>query len=374
MAWASGIPRRRGAMVVHRPIGMAAPVQIDGSAGEGGGQVLRTSLALSVLTGRPLAITKIRATRSPPGLRPQHLKAVQAAAMVSGGRVEGARLGAVEIFFVPRRVCGGRYRFEIGTAGATSLVFQTLFVPLSFADGPSQVTVAGGTHVPWSPCFEYLAMQWLPAVRGAGYRGSLRLESAGFYPRGGGAIRGDVLPAGELLPMNLMDPGTLQRIRGASVTCGLDTRIAIRQRLRAMERLENVNVPVDIELGSLHGRSPGSVLVLFAELSRTRLCAFALGARGKPAGRVADEAVDELLRALDSHAACDRYLADQLLLPLACVPAASHLSTAEVTPHLLTNAHVIRKFIPIEVHVSGEPGKPGEVWVIGTDVRAAPSA
>ena len=170
-------------------------IQIDGSMGEGGGQVLRTALSLSVITGQPVTLTHIRQGRSKPGLMAQHLKAVDAAAAISRASVEGAALGSTQLRFEPGEIRSGRYRFEIGTAGSTLLVLQTIFTPLSLASSASSIIIYGGTHVSWSPSFHYVDLMWLPTLRRMGFDAQLKLDLAGFYPPGGGRISATIRPA-----------------------------------------------------------------------------------------------------------------------------------------------------------------------------------
>jgi RNA 3'-terminal phosphate cyclase (ATP) len=353
-------------------------VHVDGSMGEGGGQVLRTSLSLSILTGRPVRLAGIRARRARPGLRAQHLKAVEAAAAVARAQIEGATLGSDSLFFEPRGIHPGRFSFDIGTAGSTSLVLQTILVPLSFATAPSTVVLSGGTHVPWSPCFHYLDLHWLPHLRRIGFDARLTLEQAGFYPRGAGRVRAEVTPLlpppASLGPLRLVERGPLLGIRGISAVARLDRRIAERQKRRALERLESLGRETAIEIVDLPAGSPGTFLLLLAEFQRTQVCYCGLGARGKPAERVADEAVDGLLSFLAGDGAIDPWLADQLVLPLALVAADSELRTAAVTGHLLTVADVVKLFLPARIEIAGEPGHPGLVRIRGLKLPvSAPS-
>jgi len=205
-------------------------IEIDGSIGEGGGQVLRSSLALSLVTGQALHIKNIRSRRPKPGLMPQHLKAVQAAAAIGMARTEGSHLGSQSLVFEPRGIRSGRFDFDIGTAGSTSLVLQTILLPLSVAKEPSSVTVRGGTHVPWSPCFHYLDLHWLRYMRAIGFNVQLAMELAGFYPQGAGIVHAVVQPTTQILPLRLTERGTLKRIHGISAVSNLDVSIAERQR------------------------------------------------------------------------------------------------------------------------------------------------
>lgn len=339
-------------------------IAIDGRMGEGGGQVLRSALTLSLLTGQPVQFTHIRANRSKPGLGFQHLMAVQAAARIGRAQIRGDRAGSQELSFVPGPAVPGEYHFDIGTAGATSLVLQTILLPLALAEGPSWIGITGGTHVPWSPCFHYLDWHWRALLARAGVCFELEMPLAGFYPQGGGLIRA-ALPGGARLDgLQLPERGRLSRVRGLSAVANLDEAIAVRQRNRAVRQLQALECPVDIALAALPAHSRGTALVLLAEFEHSQVCCFALGARGKPAEQVADEAVEELRAFLATGAAVDRWLADQLLLPLACAARPSVLRTAEVTPHLLTNAEVIRKFLPVRIDIDGAAGAPGTLRIV----------
>lgn len=345
-------------------------VEIDASFGEGGGQILRSALALSVITGKSIQLTRIRANRPQPGLRPQHLKAVEAAARISGARIEGAALDAQTLRFEPAGLQSGRYDFDIGTAGSASLLLQTLCLPLSFADGSSRLVLTGGTHVPWSPCFHYLQWQWLPALAEAGYHVACRLGRAGFYPRGGGVLHADIAPARPRVPLRFTRRGRLLRVRGLSAVGRLDRSIAERQRERALERLLDLAVPVEIAVDEVAAASPGTFIVLQAEFEGGRCCASALGARHKPAEQVADEAVAELRADIDSGGAIDAWLADQLLLPLAFVPGRSELSVSRISRHLLTQAELLGRFLPVVVEIEGGLDAPGRVRIEGTAGRS----
>jgi RNA 3'-terminal phosphate cyclase (ATP) len=338
-------------------------VHIDGALGEGGGQVLRTALSLALITGSPIEIINIRARRAKPGLRPQHLRAVEAAATVAHAQVEGNRIGSEALRFIPGEVAAGQYHFDIGTAGATSLVLQTLYLPLAMAPRPSAVRVTGGTHVPLSPCFHYLDLNWRWHLARAGIALTLTLERAGFYPPGGGIVRAAIEPAAGVRALRLERRGALRALRGISASARLPEHVAERQRAQALARLAERDLHARIEMLHLEAPSPGSMLLLLAEFEGTRACYFALGERGKPAERVADEAVDAMLGFLESDGAVDTYLADQLLLPLALAQGASRMGTARITEHLRTNAAVIRQFLPVEVEIGGALDEAGTVHI-----------
>jgi len=338
-------------------------IEIDGSIGEGGGQVLRSSLTLAALTGQALHINNIRAQRRQPGLRPQHLKAVEALARICGGAVEGWEIDSQEITFHPGEIRPGKYHFDIGTAGSTSLVLQTLLLPLSKAGETSTVTITGGTHVPWSPCYHYLDLHYLPFLWKMGWDVELRLEQAGFYPRGGGRIRAAIGPVQAITPLRLVERGKILAIRGISAVADLKREIAVRQRRQVIGRLGRRYPLSDIRLLELTAPSPGTFILLLAEYERSQVCYSALGEKGKSAEKVADEAVSEFEAFVATDGVIDPYLADQLLLPLALAQGPSELRTSRVTQHLLTNAEVIRAFLPVEIAIEGSLDEPGTVRV-----------
>jgi RNA 3'-terminal phosphate cyclase (ATP) len=340
-------------------------IKLDGAMGEGGGQVLRSALSLSLLTGQPFRLSRIRANRDRPGLRPQHLAAVQAAAQVAGAEVRGDRVGSEAIAFAPGPVRPGDYFFDIGTAGATSLVLQTLLLPLAQAPDRSSVAIRGGTHVPWSPCFHYLDWQWRPPLSRIGVPFELAMTMAGFYPQGGGELQARIPGGARPGPLSLTERGPPCAVRGLSAVANLPREIAERQRRQALRRLRILlpDMEPEVTVEELPAASRGTVLLLLAEYESGRACCFALGAHGKRAERVADEAVDALAAFLRSDGAVDPWLADQLLLPLALADGSSELRTSEVSTHLLTNTEVIRLFLPVAIDVDGREGGPATVTV-----------
>jgi RNA 3'-phosphate cyclase len=347
-------------MISHVSEGL---ITIDGSLGEGGGQVLRSSLALSLITSKPFTIVNIRKRRAKPGLMPQHLKAVEAAAAVGTARVEGAQLGSQSLTFEPSGVKSGKYHFDIGTAGSTTLVLQTVLLPLSFAGGDSAVTVTGGTHVPWSPCFHYLERQWLHYLRKIGFHIELRLDQAGFYPRGGGCVRAAIHPIPSVHPISLLDRGALKRIRGISAVANLDINVAERQKAQAITRLGELSHFAEIEIVQLRSPSKGTFLLLIGEFENSQCCFCGLGALRKRAETVADEAVGEFLEFLATDGAMDHYLADQLILPLACARGVSEIRTSKVTQHLTTNASIVKMFLPVHIEIEGQIGQAGSMRI-----------
>lgn len=343
-------------------------IEINGAIGEGGGQVLRSALSLSILTGKPVHIENIRSRRAQPGLMPQHLNAVDAAAAVSKAHVEGATRGSTSLLFEPGEIHSGRYKFDIGTAGSTSLVLQTIFLPLSRARSASSVIITGGTHVPWAPCYHFLGWHWLEMMRKIGFSAEISLDQAGFYPHGGGRITATIRPATGLNPLHMVERGNLIHLHGLSAVANLNIDIAERQKRRALGRLQPQFSNVRIKIDKMPSRFKGTVLLLMAEFEAdngyAQCCFYSLGQLGKPAERVADETLDAFFEFIFTNAAADQYLSDQLLLPLAFAPGESQIRTSQVTQHLLTNAEVIRSFLPVEIVIQGEPGQPGFIRII----------
>jgi RNA 3'-phosphate cyclase len=339
-------------------------IEIDGSQGEGGGQILRSSLSLSLITGKPVSITNIRARRPKPGLRAQHLKSVEAAAAVGQADTEGATFGSQSLIFNPLGIYAGQYQFDISTAGSTSLVLQTIFTPLSLVDQPSRITITGGTHVKWSPAYHYLRMQWLPHMHRIGFRGDLTLDLAGFFPQGGGRIRAEIQPSDPRTSLSLTERGDLQQIEGLSAVSNLPESIAIRQQRQALRRLAGVGCPMEMDIIHLPSKSKGTMIILKAVFEKSQACYVGLGERGKPAEKVADEAADALLAFLITNGVIDEYLADQLLVPLTFATEISEFRTSKVTQHLITNAAVIHAFTSASIEVIGKIGEPGLVRVV----------
>jgi RNA 3'-terminal phosphate cyclase (ATP) len=321
-------------------------IPIDGAVGEGGGQILRTALALAAATGQGFEMTRVRAGRPRPGLRPQHVACVRAAAMACGARVGGAFDGSPDLRFEPGPIVPGAFRFEIGTAGAAALLLQTVIPPLATAAGPSRIEATGGTHVPASPSFHYLASHWASVVLGLGLRAELALVRAGFHPRGGGEIRAEVAPWSRPASLVMEERGALVALRGVSGAARLKGDVAKRQRdavqalLWETRRLEATWQVFD----PLPAASPGSFLLVEALFEKSRAAFGALGERGVRAELIGDRMARRLLKFLDGEGAVDAHLADQLAMPLALAGGGGRITTSEVTRHLETVAEVLRLF------------------------------
>jgi RNA 3'-terminal phosphate cyclase (ATP) len=336
-------------------------IQIDGSYGEGGGQILRTALAFSGILKKPLKVHHIRAGRKNPGLQPQHLTAVEALAKVTKSQIEGAKFGSDTITFIPGNIIPGDYKFDVGTAGSVTLLLQALMLPLCCAPGTTRLTLVGGTHVPWSPPFHYLHGILLPILRSMGICVEATLERWGWYPRGGGILHLEIEPAKELKPISLVNKGRLKKIRGISAISHLPRQVGERQKDEALRRIaEGLKMDAEIEvLYDVPAYSAGSFFFLVAE-SEGAIAGFSsLGKRGKRAEDVAKEAVDSLKEYAESDGCIDPYLADQLIPFLSLVKGNSFFTTTQMTEHLLTNLWVVQHFFSTRISRSGEKGKKG---------------
>ena len=331
-------------------------ITIDGSHGEGGGQVLRTSLSLSALLGRELRIGAIRAGRSKPGLAPQHLASVRAAAAVCSASVRGDEIGSEELAFRPGEVRGGRWKFEVGTAGASTLVLQTVLPALLFAREGSHVQVHGGTNVPWSPPQEYVDAVFLPALGAMGAQVALECLVPSFYPKGGGCIEARVTPlTSALRPLDWQRRGELRSLSAWSVAeARLPAHIVRRQTDAAREALGSVGLRAHESRPD--SRSPGTMLTIAASFERGMAGCSALGKRGKSAEEVGGEAGEQAAAFLSGRASVDRHLADQLLLYAAIAGGRTCYVTDEVTEHLRTNAWVIAQFIDAGITIDEATG------------------
>lgn len=323
---------------------MADLVKIDGSRGEGGGQVLRSSLALSMITGRPLQLERVRARRKKPGLRLQHLTAVKAAAAVSGAACRGARLGSDQVRFEPGAVQGRDYRFAVGSAGSACLVLQTVLPALLTADAPSTVTVEGGTHNSMAPPFDFLAEAFVPLLGRMGASVNLELERHGFYPAGGGRLRAEVAPCPSLSPLRLLERGAAGEHSARALLANLPKHVAKRE-LRVVAR--ELGWPRErLEMLQVESPGPGNALLLRLEFENVIEVTCAFGQKGVPAERVAGAAVAEARQYLQADAPVGEHLADQLLLPMAMAGGGA-FRTLPLSGHTRTNMEVISRFLEV---------------------------
>lgn len=334
-------------------------LEIDGGRGEGGGQILRTSLALSMCLAKPFKIHAIRATRKRPGLRPQHLAAVRAAAEVSHAHLEGAVADAQQLIFEPHGIHPGRYDFAIGTAGSTTLVLQTVLPALMLAGAPSTLLLQGGTHNPLAPPFEFLAQAFLPLLNRMGPTVTARLERPGFFPVGGGQLQVEIQPAGRLRPIRLLERGWILQLRAEILLAHLPEHIAERERKVIAAELSLAEDCVTIRHADPAPGAGNAVTVIVNTEHITEVFT-AMGQRGVPAEKVAGRVVTAVRRYLDTAIVVGPYLADQLLLPIALAGEGAFL-TSQPSLHTLTNIAIIEQFMGI--HFAVNEIRPG-AWLI----------
>jgi RNA 3'-terminal phosphate cyclase (ATP) len=325
---------------------------IDGSHGEGGGQIIRTSLALSLITGKPFRIHNVRARREKPGLQRQHLTAVLAAARIGDAQVEGATLGSGAFTFQPGGVTHGDYSFPIGTAGSTSLVLQTILPPLMIAEGPSTLAFEGGTHNVHAPPYEFISKTFLPLVGRMGPRVSAELERYGFYPPGGGRFHVRIEPVARiaLAPLELLTRGEIRARRARALVVKLPPTVGERELTVIREQLgwdEDEGDELRVET-STNAHSPGNVLTLEIESEHLTEVFTGIGERGVRAETVAERAAEEARAYLETDAPVGEHLADQLLIPLALAGGGSY-TTGRPSLHTTTNIEVIKMFLDVRI-------------------------
>jgi RNA 3'-terminal phosphate cyclase (ATP) len=341
-------------------------INIDGSFGEGGGQILRTSLSLSLVTGKPFRIENIRAGRKSPGLLRQHLTAVNAAAAIGRADLEGASIGSKSLEFSPRSVEHGEYSFAVGTAGSTTLVLQTVLPALLTAPGPSALVLEGGTHNPFAPPFDFLVRSFLPLVARMGPQVDARLERPGFYPAGGGKIEVEIRPSQVLRRLDIQSRGEVLTKRARAAVANLPRTIATREVQFIGSKLSWSRDQLFAEV--LEGsRGPGNVVTIEIEAENVTEVFTGFGERGVRAEAVADAAVQQARRYIGSGAAVGEYLADQLIVPMALAGGGS-FTTTPLSRHATTNIKVVREFLDVRIEtpqlerrlVRVEIGEPAE--------------
>ena len=338
-------------------------ISIDGSMGEGGGQVLRSGLALSMVTGRPFRIENIRAGRSKPGLLRQHLTSVEAARAVCSGGVIGAELGSSAIEFTPGTVRAGEYSFAIGTAGSTTLVLQTVLPALITADGTSTITLSGGTHSPYAPTVDFLRHAFAPILERMGARVDIELERHGFYPAGGGRVKARIEPSRRLKPIELLEAEPVTARRAIATVAGLPGSIAWRELgvVRDMLGWPQECLRVD-EVSERMG--PGNVLSIEIERGSITEGFTGFGQRRVSAESVAEKAITEANRYMNADVPVWTHLADQLMVPMAIAGGGSY-RTCELSPHATTNAEVVETFLDARVHRAADGNGTQRVTIIG---------
>ncbi|MHA1238611.1 MAG: RNA 3'-terminal phosphate cyclase [Candidatus Odinarchaeia archaeon] len=348
-------------------------IEIDGSLGEGGGQVLRTSIALSALTGEPIRVFNIRAKRSNPGLRPQHIMGIKALSRLSNAEVSGLKQGSMEITFKPSAVKGGAFEVNIGTAGSITLVLQALMPAAAVAYKPVELRIIGGTDVAWSPPIDYLINVTLPTLRKMGYKCNINVIRRGYYPRGGGVVKVEISPVKKFVPLNEVEREEIKGIYGVS-HCGLlPQHVCERQAKSAIQALKSLKVDkIDVKLDYLEGERkslcPGSGIVLWADCGNTVLGADSLGERGKPAETVGKEAAEKLSSSLSTGKAFDPHMGDMLIPYIAMADGTSEIGVAELTLHALTNIQVTEQILGVKFYITGSLGEPAIIKVKGVNI------
>jgi len=315
---------------------------IDGSQGEGGGQIIRTALALSMVTGKPFRLEKIRANRDKPGLLSQHLTALKAATAISGARVHGGAMGSREISFTPGVIRSGDYEFAVGTAGSANLVLQTILPPLLVASGPSHLVIEGGTHNPWAPPFDFISRSFLPIIESMGPQIEARLERPGFYPAGGGRIVIDIKPVAELQVRAILERGPETTVRAKIFHANLPLHIAEREQETLAKLLKLSMDDIEVEECS-NSQGPGNVVLVEVESSAVTEIFTGFGQRGVRAEAVAQRAANDAMRYLAAKVPIGPHLADQLIIPWVMALGGS-FKTMAPSQHTRTNIAVAENF------------------------------
>ncbi|MEM1537572.1 MAG: RNA 3'-terminal phosphate cyclase [Candidatus Nezhaarchaeales archaeon] len=352
-------------------------IEIDGSMLEGGGQILRMSVALSAVIGKPVRVFNIRIKRSNPGLRPQHLTAIKSLATLVQAETKGLSVGSREIEFKPREPKGGSYVFDVGTAGSTTLVLQALMPASAFAFGGVHVEIRGGTNNPLAPPVDYVERVLIPIISKMGFKGSLELLRRGFYPRGGGLVRFSAEPIKELKPIRLTSPGEILEIKGLSYSSRLPNHVTERMAKSAEQVLKSAGYyNVDIALERLQPQDrkcaldPGCGLILYAITSTGAIIGSdGLGERGKPAEVVGSEVANNLVRQLKTNTAVDKYMGDQLIVYMAIANGISEVKVSELTLHTATCIEVAKKVVGARFKVEGDLGAPSLIRCEGVGLR-----
>lgn len=291
---------------------------------------------------------------------------------ICNAEVKGAEIGASSITFFPGDTKGNHFYFDIGTAGSVSLVLHSVYLPLSTANTQSHVKIKGGTHVPFSPCYHYLELQWMPVLKKIGFDIEVNMNRAGFHPKGNGEIDAIIKPIGKidnnfkingLKEIVVNNRGALNVVNGISSVGNLNLNIANRQKEQTIKRLITKGITCNIEVKDMPAFGNGTMVLLSAVFENGQCCYFSLGERGKPAEDVADDVCERLFFFCNRNGVMDEFLIDQLLLPLSLCKGASKIITPKITNHILTNIDVIMKFLPVKIKVEGDLGDEGIVTI-----------
>ena len=356
-------------------LGALALIEIIGDTLEGGGQIIRTSIALAALASVDVRITKIRDKRPNPGLQPQHVTAVKALAKMTNAQTEGLTQGSRELIFRPRGHLGGSFRFDTGTAGSIPLILQALMPCLAFAPDHVELELIGGTDVKWSPSIDYVRLAILPTLQLMGYQANLLINRRGHYPKGGGKITFKIVPPKMLHAIQITDHDQQKSVEGLSHCVKLPSHVAQRQAEAARNRLikDGYEVKVTTETYSPdqeQNASPGSGITLVTRfMNGSILGADSLGERGKPAERVGEDCAEKLLEELKSNSSFDRHLGDILIPFMAVAEGRSEISVSQMTTHTLTNIHVAEQILNVKFQTTGVVGEFGTIAVEGIGLK-----
>lgn len=341
---------------------------IKGDELEGGGQILRTVISLSSILNIPVRVFNIRAKRPNPGMQPQHVMCVKALAQLTNAEVKGLEKGSKEIIYSPKKFIPGKFNFHIGTAGSTMLVLQTMLPLIVFLQQNVQIT--GGTHVAWSPNFHYIKKVFLPTIEKMGCKiENFELEKYGWYPKGGGRVSISTDPAESLKAIQLTNKGRLLNIEGISLASNLPEHVAERQAISAEEILKSADYNAVIKRENAQASSTGTALTLWANYENSVIGSSALGALGKKAEKVGEEAAVDLLREIKTNACIDAHLADQILIYMALANGHSTITASELTMHTKTNIWVIEQFIDTNFSIEERGDRTVRIEVKGIGVK-----
>lgn len=340
-------------------------VEIDGSLGEGGGQILRSALTMSLITQRPFHVTKIRAGRPRPGIGHQHLEAIHAAAQISHSEVEGDELQSQELTFIPGIPEPGKYTFQVATAGSVSLIFQTVVLPLALAGKASEIELKGGTHVLWAPPYDYLRDIWGKMMQNLGLELTFTLHQAGYYPKGGGALTIKINPVSRFKTLECLERNALVSLEIRAIISKLSQDIAKRELASLTKGIAALGLAQHMQtrVEEYPAPNPGNMAFIGVNFGNMLAGFSSIGEKGKTAEKVAEEVLADFRQFWSQHAPVEQYLADQLLLPLTFADGPSSYRVAQITQHLTTNAYIIQKFKDIRIAVEGKEGESGVVKV-----------
>ncbi len=357
-------------------MGAGRMIEIAGDMLEGGGQIVRTTIALAALTGKEVRITRIRDKRPNPGLQAQHVTAVKALAAISAAETEGLASGSRELIFRPHGHSAGNFRFDVGTAGSVPLILQAVMPSAAYAPSRVEFELTGGTDVPWSPTIDYVRLVEMPILQSMGYQAALSVRRRGHYPKGGGEVRMTIDPPRALRAVRLVKRGAVLGVEAISHCVKLPSHVAQRQAAAAKEKLEaggvrDVNVAIETyPPGEDPHLGPGSGITLAMKFTNGPILgADNIGQKGKPAERVGEEAASRLLTESNSNSTVDRHMGDILIPYMAVAEGLSEIHVSEITTHTLTNIKVAEILAGIKFDVQGELHHPGVIGVEGIGLR-----